>query len=150
MATMAADPVFVDTNTLVYARVAVSPWHAAAVTKLDDLNAAGHPLWVSRQILREYLAALTKPGTVTVPLPITALVADVQSFELRFFMAEDGPAVTTRLLNLLTAVVCGGKQVHDANIVATMLAHGIANLLTHNVADFNRFSAYITVLPLIP
>jgi hypothetical protein len=31
-----------------------------------------------------------------------------------------------------------------------MLAHGIAKLLTHNVADFNRFSAYITVLPLIP
>jgi predicted nucleic acid-binding protein len=150
MAMTAADPVFVDTNMLVYARIAVSPFHAAAVTKLDALKAAGHPLWVSRQILREYLAALTKPGTVTVPLPIAVLVADVQSFELRFSVAEDGPAVTSGLLNLLKAVGCGGKQVHDANIVATMQAHGIPKLLTHNVADFNRFAAYITVLPLVP
>jgi predicted nucleic acid-binding protein len=74
MATMAVDPVFVDTSVLVYARVAVSPFHSAAVTKLDDLKAAGHPFWVSRQILREYLAALTKPATVTPLLPIAALV----------------------------------------------------------------------------
>lgn len=33
----------------------------------------------------------------------------------------------------------GGKQVHDANIVATMLAHGEARLLTFNAADFRRF-----------
>ena len=32
-----------------------------------------------------------------------------------------------------------GKQVHDANIVATMLAHGVGRLLTFNVADFQRF-----------
>jgi hypothetical protein len=31
-----------------------------------------------------------------------------------------------------------------------MLAHGIPKLLTHNVADFNGFAAYITVVPLVP
>jgi predicted nucleic acid-binding protein len=29
--------------------------------------------------------------------------------------------------------------VHDANIVATMLAHGERRLLTFNLADFARF-----------
>src|ERR1043166_6990340 len=106
MATTAVDPGFVDTNILIYARVAVSPFHAAAVTRLDDLQTAGHPLWTSRQILREYLAALTRPGTVTVPLPVTALVADVQSFEKRFFIAEAGAAVTAQLLSLLAAISC--------------------------------------------
>jgi predicted nucleic acid-binding protein len=38
-----------------------------------------------------------------------------------------------------------GRQVHDANIVATMLANGITRLLTFNVADFRRFAALISV-----
>ncbi len=40
----------------------------------------------------------------------------------------------------------GGKQVHDANIVATMLAHGETRLLTFNGADFRRFSSVIEVV----
>jgi predicted nucleic acid-binding protein len=46
-------------------------------------------------------------------------------------------------------VTIGGKQVHDANIVATMQVYGIDQLLTHNVTDFDRFTEFITVLPLI-
>ena len=41
-----------------------------------------------------------------------------------------------------------GKQVHDANIVATMQAYQIPYLLTANIGDFNRFSTLITLLPL--
>ncbi len=40
----------------------------------------------------------------------------------------------------------GGKQVHDANIAATMLAHGITRLLTFNVADFQRFAGLIELI----
>jgi predicted nucleic acid-binding protein len=146
----AADPVLLDTNVLIYHQIALSPFHTAARSRLYDLFVAGHPLWVSRQILREYLAAMSRPGTLTPPLPMTALIADVQTFESRFFIAEDRPAVTAPLLALLASVSCAGKQVHDANIVATMLAHGIPNLLTHNVADFSRFAGVITVIPLVP
>jgi len=40
-----------------------------------------------------------------------------------------------------------GKQVHDANLVATMLVHGVTRLLTFNVADFRRFGAVIALEP---
>ena len=40
----------------------------------------------------------------------------------------------------------GGKQVHDANIVATMLAHGETRLLTFNTADFRRLVPLIEVV----
>ena len=40
-----------------------------------------------------------------------------------------------------------GRQVHDANIVATMLAHGENRLLTFNGADFRRFVRLIEVVP---
>lgn len=144
-----ADPVFVDTNILIYAQQALSPFHGLATAKLRDLASAGHPLWFSRQTFREYLAAMSRPGALTTPVPMAALTADVRSFEGQFSVAEDGPAVTTHLLALLTSVSCAGKQVHDANIVATMLAHGIPKLLTHNVADFTHFATRIILMPLI-
>jgi len=31
-----------------------------------------------------------------------------------------------------------------------MLVHGVPNLLTHNAADFKRFSHLIAVIPLVP
>ena len=63
-------------------------------------------------------------------------------------MLEDGSQVTAYLLTLLEQLAIGGKQVHDANIVATMRVHGIGRLLTANVGDFTRFAHLITVLPL--
>jgi len=44
----------------------------------------------------------------------------------------------------------GGRQVHDANIVATMQVYGITHLLTHNTDDFARFAHLITVVLLQP
>jgi predicted nucleic acid-binding protein len=38
------------------------------------------------------------------------------------------------------------RQVHDANIVATMLAHGERRLLTFNDAVFRRFAPLIEVV----
>jgi hypothetical protein len=38
-----------------------------------------------------------------------------------------------------------GAQVHDARLVAAMLAHGISHLLTLNDRDFTRYSS-ITVM----
>jgi predicted nucleic acid-binding protein len=150
MATTAVEPVFVDTNNLIYAQQALSPFHAVATARLHDLATAGHPLWISRQVLREYLAVMSRPGALTAPVSMAGLVADVQAFQSQFLIAEDGPGVTNHLLTLLASVPCAGRQVHDANIVATMLTHGIQNLLTHNVTDFHRFAAYITVIPLVP
>jgi hypothetical protein len=63
-----------------------------------------------------------------------------------YAIAEDGPGTTACLLNLIRSVPVAGKQVHDANIVATMLAHGVTRLLTFNGADFRRFEPRIVVL----
>ncbi|WP_211175840.1 VapC toxin family PIN domain ribonuclease [Brasilonema sp. UFV-L1] len=106
-------------------------------------------MWISRQVLREYLATLTRPQKFTALLPITIVIQDIRYFQSRFQVAEDGSQVTERLLTLMEEISSGGKQVHDANIVATMLVYGIPQLLTHNTGDFARFSELITVLPLL-
>jgi hypothetical protein len=53
--------------------------------------------------------------------------------------------VWVQLMELTPRYSFGGRQVHDANVVATMLAHGERRLLTFNVADFQRFAPPIEV-----
>jgi predicted nucleic acid-binding protein len=148
MVTLVANPTFLDTNILVYASIAQAPWHTVALNAILIREQAGIELWTSRQVLREYLAALSRPQTFTPPIPIATLTTEIQAFENRFQIAEDGPQVTAKLLTLLNQVTTGGKQVHDANIVATMQAYDLSYLLTHNTADFSRFANYITVINL--
>jgi len=69
----------------------------------------------------------------------------VEQFIKQFDVAEDTAAVTEHLIELLADYKLGGKQVHDANIVATMKAYGITTLLTHNVKDFERFGEIIKI-----
>ena len=99
-------------------------------------------------MLREYVAVLTRPQTYARPALMTAVVADVRSFERQFRVADDTGPVTAQLLQLLEDVSAGGKQIHDANIVATMLVHNIHTLFTANGADFARFLPRIVVDPL--
>ena len=143
----AAEPVFVDTNVLIYATQASSARYAVAQTLLHIPEAAGTPLWISDQILREFHAAVTRPQPAVPPMPMALAVEQVKFFSQRFWIAVDGPAVRAQLLALLDTYPTAGRQVHDANIVATMLANGIARLLTFNVADFRRFAGLITVEP---
>lgn len=145
---MAADRVFIDTNVLVYATVVTAPNHAIARHALAEQRSAGAELWISRQVLREYAAVLTRPQTFATPMSGSDVAAGVRSLERQFRVADDTSAVTVRLVQLLEEVPTGGKQVHDANIVATMLVNGVSTLLTANAPDFARFAPRIRVTPL--
>lgn len=150
MATTGVDSHLIDTNILMFANLPPHPLQGAAAGRLLALEAAGVEMWISRQILREYLAGMTRPRTYTGSTTMAALVADVKRFERTFRVAEDNAAITARLGALVCSVNAFGRQIHDANIVATMLEHGIPNLLSDNTADFTRFGGLITVVPLVP
>lgn len=140
--------VFFDTNILTRATITTAPLHQEAKTSLTILWNQGTELWISRQVIREYVANATRPQTYSPTIPINLVEQQVQNFLLQFQVADDTDAVTRQLLLLLNHVPTGGKQVHDANIVASMLVYGINTLHTNNVQDFTRFSNYITIQPL--
>ena len=71
---------------------------------------------------------------------------DVGRMSDEFEILEDGPRVTETLVALCREVPVGGRQIHDANIVATMLAHGERRLLTFNTADFRRYGGRIALV----
>ena len=145
---MAAESVFVDTNVLIYATRPLAAQHAAAQAALARLEDEGSMMWISPPMLREYLAAVTRPQATSPALAMTTAIADVRRFRSAFEVAEERPGVLDRLLDLLAVRRGGGRQVHDANIVATMLEHGIRRLLTFNPTDFRRFARIIDIEPL--
>jgi predicted nucleic acid-binding protein len=142
--TSAADPLFVDTNVLVYASWAAAPLHAHARSVLATHRSTGAPLYISRQVIREWLATLNRPRTA---LALPDLITEAQAFDAHFAILDETAATTTNLLALLPQA--SGVRVHDVNIVATMRVGGVRRLLTNNPNDFASFSHLITVLPLV-
>ena len=106
-------------------------------------------LWVSRQVLREYLVQVTRPQITVRPLSIQQAVSQVNMIQSLFRVADETAEVTQKLLELLQQFPTGGKNVHDANIVATMLVNGVNTLLSQNVDDIKRFVPMIKIVPLV-
>lgn len=149
MVTTVADRIFIDTNILVFASLPLSSMYRAAHAALHEIGKQNTEAWVSRQVLREYLVQITRPGTIPAGSPVTAS-AQVATMQSLFRVADETPIVTDHLLDLLRTIGAAGKQIHDANIVATMQVNQIPRLLTNNVKDFKRYSHLITVVPLEP
>jgi predicted nucleic acid-binding protein len=138
---------FIDTNVLVYAAAGGAPLFDRARAALTQAAADG-PVTISRQVLREYLSVMTRRQTWGKPLTLSQAVTDTAGFVRQFTVLEDSASVWEQLITLSRRYSFAGRQVHDANIVATMLAHGERRLLTFNIADFRRFARLIEVLAL--
>ncbi len=137
---------FIDTNVLVRARFTVAPSHDVARARLREALGWEERPRISRQIVREYLAVVTRSQVWSAPLPMSAALRDVDWFVSEFDILEDGPRVTHVLAELCREVPVAGRQIHDANIVATMLAHAEQRLLTFDQGDFRRYGGRISLI----
>lgn len=149
MATMSGK-VFVDTNVLLRATVSQFPLHEQARKLVNEQLEAGAELWISRQVIREYIAQTTRPQSFMNPMTGEQIEAQVKAMRALFKIADDTEPVMTQLVALIKTFPTGGKQVHDANIVATMLAYGIPTLLTTNLEDMRRFASKVSIVALEP
>ena len=137
---------FIDTNVFVKSRFRAAPDHDVAREKLERALQEAEPLRISRQVVREYLAVVTRPQAWPVAITREEALDDADRLIGNFEILEDGPVVMESLIALCREVPVGGRQIHDANIVATMLAHGERRLLTFNASDFRRYGDRIELV----
>jgi predicted nucleic acid-binding protein len=150
MATRVADRVLLDTNVLLAATDRRRREHTRALASLDEWPGIGTVLYSSSQIFREYLSVSTRPiENNGLGLSQQDALVNVRAFRGRLRVLEENSRVFEALLSLLDATPCSGKQVHDANLVATALAHGIEAIVTVNVDDFARFDEHVRVIDLL-
>lgn len=140
--------VFVDANVLLYSLFADSAWHAQARAKLKDLETSGLTTVASAQVLREVSAVLTRDAPRGRGLSGPAAARLVNALADRLTIVTETAISHARWLDFLERGLARGAQVHDANIVAVMVASGISTLLTHNARDFERFNAWIHIMPI--
>ena len=137
---------FADTNAIVRAEFELAPEHEIAKMTLETEIESGRLIYISRQIVREYLAVVTRLQPWSPPLSMSDALERARSLMNRFTILEDGPEVTSILLELCRDIPVGGRQIHDANIAATMLAHDVRLLLTFNQRDFIRYEPLIELV----
>ncbi len=147
MVTTDDSPVFLDTNVLVYSVIPESPRCFEARRLIERLDELGCELWISRQVLREFFAVVSRPGVLATKATQTEILGVLRGFERRYCIAEEQSLVTEQLYLLLDQVPVGGRQIHDANLVATMLSYDVRRLATYNAADFRRFGSLIEIIP---
>jgi predicted nucleic acid-binding protein len=147
---MAADSVFLDTNVLVAASAEAHPSHAMAAALVASLVADRVPLAISAQVCREFLSVMTRqPLGAARALTVAEARAAIEGWRRSCAVLKEDDAVQSELVELVRGQDVKGKQVHDANIVATMRANGIDRLATLNAADFKRFEDEIAVEPFV-
>lgn len=145
----APDRVMLDTNVLIAATDEGRAEHLDALAVVNDWAAGHTELCTSGQILREYLTVATRPAEKNgLGLNLPDALGNVSAIRERTTLLAEDAKVVGRVLSLLADVGCRGKQVHDANVVATMLVHGVRAVVTMNPEDFARFEGHVTLIRL--
>jgi predicted nucleic acid-binding protein len=73
--------------------------------------------------------------------------ADLTQYLSFFRLVDDNSGILSNWRQLVTSIPVLGKKAHDARLVAAMMVHRVADILTFNTADFARFPS---VAPLHP
>lgn len=131
---------FIDTNVLLMATDASRSDHATALSFLEAGLDGRQRLFASGQILREYLVVATRPTEVNgLGLNPSEALENIQAFQHCVQRLDENADVAMQLFTLIQTYQLKGKRIHDANVVATMRAHGLVRIRTSNPTDFAPF-----------
>jgi predicted nucleic acid-binding protein len=104
---------------------------------------------ISGQVCREFLVVLTRQPVEGRAFTVDEALVALETWRSGCTVLEEDDAVLIELLALVRRHDVKGKQVHDADIVATMRANGLSRLATFNATDFTRFDDEIAVGALV-
>jgi predicted nucleic acid-binding protein len=109
-ATMAADPVFIDTNVLVAASVNAHPSHGVASAYLARIEADGAPACISGQVCREFLVVLTRQPVEGRAFTTDEALAALGTWLSACVVFEENEAVLAELLSPVNAAGCSAPR----------------------------------------
>lgn len=122
--------IFIDTNVLIYHSFEDfdEEKHKDAHIGLEYLAENNYEIFVSSQVLREFFAIATNEKFFKRQLN--------KEFEDNFTVLFDTRSSLSELRQIVIKYQIKKQDVHDANIVATMITNGIKNIFSFNRKDF--------------
>ena len=135
------DILFLDTNILLTATDQSRAHHELAWDLIASNQRIGLHFGISGQIIREYLVVATRALDINgLGMEPADALSNVNEFSKRLLFFEESEVVSHQLQILTRKYQLVGTRIHDANVVATLLTHGLAKLVTENPVDFSVFS----------
>lgn len=140
----------VDTNVLVHAHRADSPFHPAAAAAVKSLAEGRVPWAIPWPCVHEFHAIVTHPRIYLPPTPVAAALEQVDAWlqSPSLVLLAESDKHWAQLRALLSSAKVAGPAVHDARIAALCIQHGVRKLWTAD-RDFGRYPALKVVNPLV-
>ena len=140
--------VLIDTNILLRILEPKDPEYTLVRGAVTAISMRGDALCFTSQNLIEFWNVCTRPISKN-GFGLTPAQTEERAklIEGRFQLLADNERIHAEWRRLVVAHAVTGVQVHDARIVASMLAHGVPQLLTLNDLDFRRYVEISVVHP---
>ena len=132
----------IDTNVLVYAHMPAFPEHGTVRRFLvNQLQEPGLRLVVTPNVLHEFVHVITDPKRFKplVPMAEALAVAGLYLGRTNVQCAGIDEAVLLKTFQLLERHNLGRKRIADTLFAATLLHHGITEIITCDPDDFRPF-----------
>ncbi len=131
-----------DTNVLLRFAYRPDPQHAGVLSAIRKLKNGGNEIYILPQNCVEFWNVCTRPTSRNgFGLSIQQANHSLRLVERIFPLLPDNARVHQEWRKLVLSFGVSGVQVHDARIVAAMLVHQVAHILTFNTLDFARYSS---------
>jgi predicted nucleic acid-binding protein len=138
----------IDTNVLLRIFRIDDPQHQLIRASLDELGNRDTESCFSLQNIAEFWNVCTRPADRNgYGISIADTNECVEYIERTMTFLPDNQEVYSIWRQLVIAKNVRGVQVHDAHLVAIMLAYGLTEILTLNQADFLRYADIQAVHP---
>ncbi len=138
-------PVLLDTNILLRL---LQPHHrhcALAERALSSLRKRDERLFVTAQNLVEFWCVITRPIDENgLGFTTEQAVAELDKVKQLFGLLPEMPLLH-EWERLVSHYRVSGKNAHDVRLVASMIVHGVTNILTFNSRDFIRYSEIVVM-----
>lgn len=140
----------VDTNVLVHAHRRDAVHFGEASAALRRLAGGQAPWALPWPCVSEFLSVVTNPRGFRSPSPLEAATRQVEAWlgAPAVHVLSEGRNTWPLLQRLLLTSKVSGARVHDAEIAAICLDHGVSELWTAD-RDYGRFPELRTRNPLI-
>jgi toxin-antitoxin system PIN domain toxin len=140
----------VDTNILVYAHRADSPFHERARSAIEALACGAREWAIPWPCAHEFFAVVTHPRIYKTATPAEMAFAQLRALGTLANLAFIGETdeYLQHLESLALQAQTRGGAIHDARIAAICVSHGVSELLSAD-RDFSRFPQIVVRNPLI-
>jgi predicted nucleic acid-binding protein len=125
-----------DTNILIYAKDEDSKFHSQV---MDLIMMGEFELYTTTKNLSEYYAVVTR-GEVPISTPDEAL-EDIVQFSSAFNILYSNNESLRVLKDLSSTHRPKGLKIHDFEIAAISISHGISGVFTLNKKDFKQIES---------